>query len=317
MKKKLLLLLSISLLLGKVTYAQLDTEFTQFMDNKMYYNPGYAGVEGLTRLSLMLRSKWTGYSGTFDAGGAPTTEVLTMSVPIFKFNSGFGAYIINDHLGPINNLALKGSFAYHVAVKDAKLSFGVNAGFFSQSIDFDSYRPNDIGDPLILSGKQTQFKPDMGFGVFYQAKSFYGSLSVDHLLSPSLNYGSDELRNSLEPIAYIMAGYHYDITYNLELTPSLLVQSDFNNYLINFGAIITYNEKFWGGITYKYMESASVILGMSFLKSNAMQIGYGFDYIVHDQLAKQATSNEIRLSYALPINPFGSKKVVRTPRFRR
>ena len=316
MKNKLLIILIGVLMLSKVSFAQQDPEFTQFMDNKMYYNPAYAGVEGLTRLSLMLRSKWTGYAGTFDDGGAPTSEVLTMSAPIYKLNSGFGAYIINDHLGVMNNLALQGSYSYHVAVKDAKLSFGINAGFYSQSIDFDKYRPNDPGDVLIQEGRQTQFRPDMGFGVFYQAKNLYGSVSVSHLLSPSFNYGTDELRNSLEPTLYIMGGYHYDVTYNVELTPSILVQSDFNEYLINLGAMVTYNEKFWGGITYKYLESASVIVGMSLLKSNALQIGYGFDYIVHDQQAKQATSNEIRLSYALPINPFGSRKVVRTPRFR-
>ncbi len=317
MRNKSFLLLIIGLFTSQLSTAQQDPEFTQFMDNKMYYNPAYAGVEGLTRLSLLIRSKWTGYTGTFDAGGAPTTQVLTMNAPIYKLNSGFGAYIINDNLGGLNNLALQGSYAYHVAVKDAKLSFGINAGFYSQSIDFDRYRPNDGGDPLILEGKQTQFKPDMGAGVFYQAKKLYGSISVSHLLNPSFTFGSDELRNSLEPTIYFMGGYHYDITYNLELTPSLLVQSDFNKYLINLGAILKYNNKFWGGITYKYLESASLIVGMNLLKSNALQIGYGFDYIVHDQQAKQATSNEIRLSYALPINPFGSRKIVRTPRFRK
>lgn len=317
MRNKALLILFLSLFVAGTANAQQDPEFTQFMNNKMYYNPAYAGVEGLTRLSLLVRSKWTGYTGTFDDGGAPTTEVLTMSAPIYKLNSGFGAYLINDNLGSLNNLALQGSYAYHVAVKDAKLSFGINAGFYSQSINFDNYRPNDINDPVIQSGKQTQFKPDMGAGVFYQAKKLYGSISVSHLLNPSFNFGSDALRNALEPTLYIMGGYHYDITYNLELTPSLLVQSDFNKYLINVGAMLTYNEKFSGGITYKYLESASLIVGMSLLKSNALQIGYGFDYIVHDQQAKQATSNEIRLSYALPINPFGSRKVVRTPRFRR
>ncbi|MCF6352523.1 MAG: type IX secretion system membrane protein PorP/SprF [Cyclobacteriaceae bacterium] len=316
MRNKLFFLLVAGLLMSQLSAAQQAPEFTQFMDNKMYYNPAYAGVEGITRLSLLIRSKWTGYTGSFDAGGAPTTQVLTMNAPIYKLNSGFGAFIMNDNLGGLNNLALQGSYAYHVAVKDAKLSFGINAGFYSQSIDFDRYRPNDGGDPLILEGKQTQFRPDMGAGVFYQAKKLYGSISVAHLLNPSFNFGSDQLRNSLEPTIYIMGGYHYDITYNLELTPSLLIQSDFNQYLINLGAVIKYNNKFWGGITYKYLESASLIVGMSLLKSNALDIGYGFDYIIHNQQAKQATSNEIRLSYALPINPFGSRKVVRTPRFR-
>ena len=95
-----------------------------------------------------------------------------------------------------------------------------------------------------------------------------------------------------------------------------MVQSDFKKALINFGAIAKLNDKFWGGLSYKYQESAAMILGMSLLKSKALEIGYGFDYVVHDQEAKQPTSHEIRLGYLLPVNNFGGKKVIRTPRFR-
>jgi type IX secretion system PorP/SprF family membrane protein len=315
--KRLFIFISFLVTVNFGASAQQDPEFSQFMFNKMYYNPAYAGVEGLTRFNLLLRSKWTGYSSTFDgSGGAPTTEVLTISSPIYKIKSGFGAYILNDNLGNLNNLAFQASYAYHVAVKDAKLSFGVSAGFFSQSIDFDKYRPSDPNDPLIGEGKETNVKPDMGLGVFYQGKKLYLSASVAHLLSPSFNFGLDELRNTLEPTVTFMGGYDYNINYNLILTPSVLVQSDFNKVLLNLGVVGTYNDKFWGGITYKYQESVAIILGMGLLKDNSLHLGYGFDYIVHNQEAKQPTSNEIRLSYALPVNPFGGKKVVRTPRFR-
>jgi type IX secretion system PorP/SprF family membrane protein len=297
--------------------AQQDPEFTQFMFNKMYYNPAYAGVRGVTEFNLLIRSKWTGYSSTFDgAGGAPNTQVFTMNSPIYTLKSGFGAYLINDNLGNLNNLSFMGAYAYHFAIKDAKLSLGVNAGFFSQSIDFSKYRPSDPSDPLIGSGKDTQVKFDMGVGAFYQAKKLYVSVSVNHLASPSFNFGIDNLRNALQPTLYVMSGYDYNVSYNLVITPSVLVQSDFTKTLVNIGAIAYYNDKFWGGITYKYLESATVILGMNLLKSKALEIGYGFDYIVHDQEAKQPTSHEIRLGYNLPVSTFGGKKVVRTPRFR-
>jgi hypothetical protein len=113
-----------------------------------------------------------------------------------------------------------------------------------------------------------------------------------------------------------MSGYDYEISYNFVITPSVLIQSDFSKVLVNFGAIARYNDKFWGGLTYKYQESATIILGMSLLKSKSLEVGYGFDYIVHDQEAKQPTSHEIRLAYLLPVSTFGGKKVVRTPRFR-
>ena len=311
-------LLGLFFLLSSSVSAQQDPEFTQFMFNKMYYNPAYAGVEGITQFNLLVRSKWTGYASTFDgAGGAPNTQVFTMNAPIYKLKSGFGAYLINDNLGNLNNLSFQGSYAYHFAIKEGKLSLGVNVGFFSQSIDFSQYRPSDPNDPLLNKvGKHTETKFDMGAGAYYQAKKFYISASVSHLVSPSFNFGIENLRNALQPTLFVMGGYHYEVSYNLIITPSLMVQSDFKKTLINFGAIARYNEMFWGGITYKYQESAALILGMSLLKSKALEIGYGFDYIVHDQEAKQPTSHEIRLGYSLPVNSFGGKKVIRTPRFR-
>ena len=304
-------------LLSASANAQQDPEFTQFMFNKMYYNPAFAGVEGVTQFNLMVRSKWTGYASTFDgAGGAPNTQVFSINSPLYKLKSGFGAYLINDNLGNLNNLGFQGAYAYHIKVKESKLSLGVNMGFFSQSIDFSKYRPADPSDPLLGSGKDTQVRFDMGFGAYFQAKKFYVSASVNHLLSPSFNFGIENLRNALQPTLVFMGGYHYEVSYNLVITPSVLVQSDLEKVLINFGAIARYNDKFWGGITYKYQESAALILGMSLLKSKALEVGYGFDYIVHDQEAKQPTSHEIRLGYFLPVSTFGGKKVVRTPRFR-
>ena len=316
-RKSVFTLLGLIFLLGKSSFAQQDPEFTQFMFNKMYFNPAYAGVEGITHFNLLVRSKWTGYASTFDgAGGAPTTQVFTMSSPIYKLKSGFGAYIMNDNLGNLNNLSMQGSYAYHIPVKESKLSIGVNLGFFSQSIDFSKYRPSDPNDPLLRTGRETQVRFDMGVGAYFQAKKYYASVSINHLASPSFNFGIENLRNALQPTLFVMGGYHYAVSYNLTITPSILVQSDFKKALINFGAIAKLNDKFWGGLSYKYQESAAIILGMSLLKSKALEVGYGFDYIVHDQEAKQPTSHEIRLGYLLPVNNFGGKKVIRTPRFR-
>ena len=144
------------------------------MFNKMYYNPAYAGVEGITHFNLLIRSIWTGYTSTFDgAGGAPTTQVFTMSSPVYKLKSGFGAYIMNDNLGNLNNLSMQGSYAYHIPIKESKLSLGINLGFFSQSIDFSKYRPSDPNDPLLKTGRETQVRLDMGVGAYFQATKYH------------------------------------------------------------------------------------------------------------------------------------------------
>ncbi len=48
---------------------------------------------------------------------------------------GFGAYVVNDRLGPQNNLDIQTMYAYHLGIKETKLSFGIKLGIFSQAIN--------------------------------------------------------------------------------------------------------------------------------------------------------------------------------------
>jgi len=81
-------------------YGQQDAQFSQYMFNTLFYNPAYAGVEGLTSIQLVARTQWTGFSTSFDGGGGnPNTQIVSFNAPILKFRSGFGLYVLNDKLG--------------------------------------------------------------------------------------------------------------------------------------------------------------------------------------------------------------------------
>lgn len=296
--------------------AQQDPQYTQYMFNQLFYNPGFAGVEGAPKFTLLHRTQWAGYKSSFDSKGAPRTTTINFSTPIYKFQSGFGGSITNDNLGPLNSLDVQATYAYHLNVKNSKLSMGVRFGVTSQSINFDEYRWANPDDPLRLEGKETQIQPDLAVGVYYRAEKYFAGISVNHLLESQFNFGLDDLRNTLESNIYILGGYNYAISYNLVLSPSVLVKSDFKTYTFDISAIVTYNEKMWGGLSFRQSEAAIIILGYSLLKDNSMKFGYSFDYIIQNQEAKQATSHEIMLSYIMPVSPFGGRKIIRTPRFR-
>lgn len=301
----------------QAVHAQQDAQLSQYMFNTLYYNPGYAGVEGVTRLTALYRNQWTGYEPTImDQGGAPNTMLATFVTPILKFRSGFGFTFAKDQLGHISNTQAQASYAYHLGLKDSKLSFGISAGIYSQSIDFNKYRAIHKNDPNILSGKESQVRPDMALGFYYQAEKYFAGISFNHILKSEFDFGADTMRNALVEHSYFTAGYHYEVNYNFIVTPSVLVKTDFNTYSVEASVIGTYNEKIYGGLSFRQGDAMIALVGFSMLKDNSLRLGYAFDYIIKAQEAKMATSHEIMVSYQLPIMSAGGKKIIRTPRFR-
>jgi type IX secretion system PorP/SprF family membrane protein len=302
---------------GVSSHAQQDPQFTQYMFNTLYITPAYAGVEGITQLTAIHRSQWAGYQSSFNDGGAPTTQMISFNTPVYKLKSGFGMYVANDKLGPQNNLEAHAMYAYHLGLKDAKISFGVKVGVFSQAIDYDLYRPIHRDDPLLenKTGKESQLRPDVGFGVFYRAEKYYLGAGINHLTRAEFDFNVNDARNALENHLNFTGGYYYEVNFDLTLNPTILVKTDFKEYSFDLGVIATLKDKMWAGLSFRQSEAANVLLGYSFLKDKALRVGYAIDVVVKDQEAKENFSHEVLLSYQLPVYATG-KKVVRTPRYR-
>jgi type IX secretion system PorP/SprF family membrane protein len=302
---------------GVSAHAQQDPQFSQYMFNTIFVTPAYAGVEGVTQLTAVHRSQWAGYESSFNDGGAPTTQLISFTAPIYKLKSGFGTYIVNDQLGPLNNLEAQAMYAYHLSVKDAKLSFGIKVGIYSQTINYDIYRAIDDQDPLLVNkkGKESQIKPDLGFGVFYRAEKYYLGAGVNHLTRAEFDFHENTSRNALENHLNFTGGYFYEVNFDLTLNPTILVKTDFKEYSFDLGVIATLKDKMWAGLSFRQSEAANVLLGYSFLKDKALRFGYAIDIVIQDQEAKENFSHELMLSYQLPVYATG-KKVVRTPRYR-
>jgi type IX secretion system PorP/SprF family membrane protein len=316
MKKTLnLVLIVLSTLTVK---AQQDPQFSQYMFNNFFLNPAYAGVEGVTKLTAIHRSQWLGYQSSFGDGGAPTTQIFSMNTPIYKINSGFGAYIINDNLGPQNNLEIQASYAYHYQLKDAKISLGIRTGIYSQSLNFDQYRAINPDDPLLINknGRESQVRPDFSAGLFYKHEKYFAGVSFNHLSKAEFDFGVSDSRNALQNHMVITGGYYYDLSFDLQLMPTALIKSDFNTYSFDLSVVAFYKDTMWGGLSFRQSDAFIILLGYTLLKDKSLRFGYGFDYIVKGQNAKQPTSHEFMLNYELPVSAGVGKKVVRTPRFR-
>lgn len=302
---------------GMLVHAQQDPQFTQYMFNNLYITPAYSGVEGVTQLTAVHRSQWLGYQSSFNDGGAPTTQLVSFTAPIYKLKSGFGTYVVNDKLGPQNNFEAHAMYAYHLGLKESKLSFGIKVGVYSQAINYDQYRAIHPDDPLLAgkAGKESQVRPDVGFGLFYRSEKYYVGAGINHLTRAEFDFGINQARNALENHLNFTAGYYYEVNFDLTLNPTVLVKTDFKEYSFDLGVIATLKDKMWAGLSFRQSEAANVLLGYSFMKDKSLRFGYAIDIIVKDQEAKENFSHELLLSYQLPVYATG-KKVVRTPRYR-
>lgn len=310
-------------LAGLAVSAQQDAHFTQYMFNSVYLTPAAAGASGVTEATAIHRSQWLGYESSFNDGTAPTSQLVSFSAPIHRLKSGFATYILNDRLGPQNNLEVQTMYAYHLGIRENKLSFGIKLGIYSQTLDFNKYRLIQPNDPLLIdpvtgqlrTGRMSQIKPDLGLGVMYRTEKYYAALGFNHLLRSEFDFGVSQ-RNALANHMNFTAGYFYDVNFDLQINPTVLVKTDFNEFSVDIGVLATLRNTMWGGLSFRSGEAANLLLGYSFLKDKSLRLGYAIDVVVKDRAAKENFSHEILLTYQLPVSVGVGKKIVRTPRYR-
>src|SRR5690349_12782829 len=105
MKKIFLLVVFTSLIsLSTNLFGQQDAQFSQYMFNGLYLNPGYSGIEGVTRFSLIHRTQWLGYEATDYKGGAPSSQIFSATTKLPENYGGAGLLLLMDKLGPIKNV---------------------------------------------------------------------------------------------------------------------------------------------------------------------------------------------------------------------
>lgn len=297
-------------------FGQQNAQFSQYMFNNLYYNPAYAGVEGITTFTAFHRTQWAGYQPTSgDPRGGINTQVVSLNAPLLRLRSGLGVHVVNDRLGALTNLEAQASFAYHLGVGNSKLSIGARVGVYSQTFDYDQYRWVEP-DPLQKSDRISQIRPDFSAGLFFRARRYYAGIGFKHLMDAQFNFGIDTLNNPLVNHVVLTGGYDYELAYRVRLTPTFLVQTDLNMYSFDIGLMATYDDTMWGGVSYRQQEAIVGMVGYSFFKEKSLKLGYAFDYTVVAQVAKAAASHEVMITYSLPISSANEKKIIRTPRFR-
>jgi type IX secretion system PorP/SprF family membrane protein len=300
-----------------LVFSQQEPQFTQNMFTNMAINPGYAGLNKQICVTTLFRQQWTGFEhqyGTTDkmVKGAPQDLLITIDAPVRVLHGGLGVTVLTDKLGFENNIAAKLAYSFHLNVGPGVMGIGLQLGLLNKKIDFAGFNPIDVSDPLLLpANEKSTMMFDMTFGAFYNlpGKAYVG-ISSSQLIQSKMKIPN--LDSRLKRHYYLTGAYHWVIPNNpdWELSPYLLIKSDFASTQFDITAMCKWRNIVWGGITYRVQDAVAILVGAYPFNLPSMnpalanlRIGYSYDITTSALGAngRSSGSHEIMLGYCFKI----------------
>ncbi len=288
-----------------ICIAQQKPQYTQYVFNNLLINPAVTGIENYVDVKTGYRSQWTGLEG------APVTSYLTASVPfgsdfvggdaaalsggndanpysrLFSQtyeastpHHGLGFMVISDQAGPISTTNVDLTYAYHLGISsDFNLSLGVEAGANHISLNTSMLTLENPLDPAIANGNNSQWKPDLGIGIWGYSGNYYFGVSALQLLTQNQYFSTNNSTTQAKtvPQLFITGGVKIFLNDDVTLLPSALVK--FISPLpvtYDINAKIAFKDRFWVGAAYRNGDAIAGMVGLNI--SSLINIGYSYDY---------------------------------------
>jgi type IX secretion system PorP/SprF family membrane protein len=264
--------------------AQDITLFKNYSYNNLYnVNPAAAGFDGAFISDLSVTKKWVGMNGS------PCGQVFSNSLrlgeedfydpnmllnrPMFQFapRVGVGLSVFNESSGPLRHTGMLFAYAYHIPLRENRLSFGISGILTQYHLNVEEFRPSSEDDPSLYTNPKA-FVPDVNFGVMYYNRHLYSGLSVNGILKfnteagPKKNY----------PDLVIYGGYKFPINQNFKFEPSLFIMEyGHGSLLTDFNLKAYYLDKNWLSLSYKANAELEAAIGLTIKKGIQLIYSYG------------------------------------------
>ena len=293
--------------LGNVneTFAQQDSQYTNYMYNTINVNPAYAGSRGVMSIFGMHRTQWVGLDG------APVTNVASINTPINNSKLGMGISFVNDRIGPSDENAISADISYTIQTSETyKLSFGVKGTANLLNVDYTKLNRYDLTDPQFQNNIDNKFSPNIGAGIYFHSDKLYAGLSVPNFLETE-HFDDNVAATAKERMHYyFIGGYVFDLSENIKFKPAFLSKVVSGAPLqLDLTANFMFNEKFVLGAAWRWDAAVSGLAGFQ-INQNWM-IGYAYDAETTKLANYNSGSHEIFLRYEFK----GKKEKVVSPRF--
>lgn len=287
-----------------------DANFSQYYAAPLYLNPALAGVNENITVGLNYRSQLK--NDLYPNQSSQFSLILPVigkgDTNAHKGGIGISAY--NEIAGQFSNFKAIGANltgAYNLYLKSdgsQKISFAIQGGFLSKSIDFNNLTWGSQFDPFV--GFDTSINPGINsvtentmYPVFNAAVMWYAALGSDENKSTgaylgftvgNLNEPDESLLDGevikLPRIYKVNGGLDFGISEKITISPNVLLKYQNKNFQFNAGTYVYYdligggseqgpnNTQLILGTWYRYGDSFIAAAGIS--KSN-FTVGFSYD----------------------------------------
>lgn len=288
--------------------------FTQYYNTFLFSNPAFAGMSEGICINGIYRQQWAGFKDQYGDVVSPQDFLLTVDSPVRLLHGGVGGSIIQDKLGQQSDIIVQVDYSFHLNMSIGTLGIGAGINFINRSIDGSKLKPVKE-DPILPTSQVSDMRIDANFGLFLnQPDRYFFGISVSNMLETQFKKldPSGEAVFLADRTFYLTGGYIFTLPNNplFEIIPSVMIMSDLAATQYNVTGVVKYNDKFWGGVNYRFQESVGVIAGVGF---KSFKIGYAYD--INTMRLSVPGSHEVSLSYCFKIKGDRSKTSYKNTRY--
>ena len=294
-------LLTVLFFFAAALSAQQDAQYTQFMYNKLGFNPAVAGSPESTTIQVAARQQWLGLNE------APSSQVATFNTPLTSTGTGVAARLSRVTIGLEQQYNVEGSYAYRFDIgRGTRLGLGLSASARYFNIEYQNARPTQGGgvDGAIPGATESKIVPNFGAGLYVDGPNYYVGISLPRLLESNIDLGDEATIISREARHYyFMGGIKFALSEKLAIEPQMLAK--FVNgapFDADFNVTAHVGQNLFTGLSYRLGgngggESASVIAGMYLSEKLSMCLAY--DLGLSDLKSSQNGSIELVVGYSV------------------
>jgi type IX secretion system PorP/SprF family membrane protein len=292
MKKFLVLIMIVCA--AQIVHAQQFPIYSNYLFNKVLYNPAVAGASGLTAFQASYRSQWV------KLDGAPRTFLLSGDTKLNSIPLGVGGFIMSDIAGPINYTGFSGQITYHLSIGEkSTLSAGLSMGMYRLFLNND-FNAQTMIDNTIIQAQQGKIIPDAGIGLYYYNQNgLYAGFSIPQTFQTKAKFdGTNESAYQLERVFTLLIGKTIPLNDFLKIEPSILLKTAKPSlYQADISARMHFYDRFWIGASYRTDDAISFLAGLRI--NEQFMTGYAYDATVSNLNRYSNGTHEVILSYTL------------------